>query len=111
MKRLFCVLWAVIGLLGFVRLSEAVVDRIVAVVNQEIIMLSEVEKAVEASGDEIQAEDRLEKIGTGQAGPSEGLGSARGGEADRPGNKEAGNQGVEQRRWRPPWKTSSGETI
>lgn len=41
--------------------SEAVVDRIVAVVNQEIITLSEVEKMVGHLKDEIATEDRLER--------------------------------------------------
>jgi len=41
--------------------SDAVVDRIVAVVNQEIITLSEVEKLVGPFQEEIQTKDRLEK--------------------------------------------------
>ena len=41
--------------------SEAVVDRIVAVVNQEIITLSEVEKWVAPFREEIKASDRLER--------------------------------------------------
>ena len=41
--------------------SEAVVDRVVAVVNQEIITLSEVEKWVNPLQEEIVAEDRLER--------------------------------------------------
>ena len=39
----------------------AVVDRIVAVVNQEIIILSEVEKAADLFKEEIKAEDRWER--------------------------------------------------
>ncbi len=42
-------------------LSEAVVDRIVAVVNQEIITLSEVEKWAAPYQEEIQTKDRLER--------------------------------------------------
>jgi parvulin-like peptidyl-prolyl isomerase len=48
-------------LFGSWTLSEAVVDRVVAVVNQEIITLSEVEKWKEPLLSEIKAEDRLEK--------------------------------------------------
>jgi len=47
--------------LGLVSTSEAVVDRIVAVINQEAITLSELEKWVANMPDKIQAEDRLEK--------------------------------------------------
>ncbi len=46
---------------GWVSSSEAVVDRIVAVVNQEIITLSEVEKVSHPLQEEIQTEDRLER--------------------------------------------------
>jgi peptidyl-prolyl cis-trans isomerase SurA len=46
---------------GLISVSEAVVDRVVAVVNQEIITLSEVEKWMGPLKEEIQAEDRLEK--------------------------------------------------
>jgi len=49
------------GLYGTISLSEAVVDRVVAVVNQEIITLSEVEKVIHPLKEEIVAEDRLEK--------------------------------------------------
>ena len=48
-------------LYGPISLSEAVVDRVVAVVNQEIITLSEVEKWVDPLKQEIVAEDRLER--------------------------------------------------
>ena len=48
-------------LYGPISLSEAVVDRVVAVVNQEIITLSEVEKWVDPLQQEIVAEDRLER--------------------------------------------------
>ncbi len=61
MKKFLFVLWAAISLLGLFGSSEAIVDRIVAVVNQEVIMLSEVEKGMEASGEAIHVEDRLEK--------------------------------------------------
>jgi peptidyl-prolyl cis-trans isomerase SurA len=49
------------GLYGMISLSEAVVDRVVAVVNQEIITLSEVEKLISPFKEEIVAGDRLEK--------------------------------------------------
>ena len=61
MKKLLLGLWVTISLLGLFCRGEAIVDSIVAVVNQEVIMLSEVEKAIAASGEEIQAKDRLEK--------------------------------------------------
>lgn len=48
-------------LYGPISLSEAVVDRVVAVVNQEIITLSEVEKWINPLKQEIVAEDRLER--------------------------------------------------
>ena len=48
-------------LYGPISLSEAVVDRVVAVVNQEIITLSEVEKWIDPLKQEIVAEDRLER--------------------------------------------------
>jgi peptidyl-prolyl cis-trans isomerase SurA len=41
--------------------SQAVVDRIVAIVNQEVITLSEVEKWASPLKENIQTEDRLEK--------------------------------------------------
>ena len=53
---LFFFLWC-----GSFSSSEAVVDRIVAVVNQEVITLSEVEKWVGPFQEEIQAGDRLER--------------------------------------------------
>ena len=53
---LFFFLWY-----GSFSLSEAVVDRIVAVVNQEIITLSEVEKWVGPFQAAIQTKDRLER--------------------------------------------------
>jgi len=48
-------------LFGSFSSSDAVVDRIVAVVNQEIITLSEVEKLVGPFKEEIQTKDRLER--------------------------------------------------
>ena len=54
----FCVL---ILLFGSWTLCEAVVDRVVAVVNQEIITLSEIEKWKEPLLGEIKTEDRLER--------------------------------------------------
>jgi peptidyl-prolyl cis-trans isomerase SurA len=48
-------------LFGSFSSSDAVVDRIVAVVNQEIITLSEVEKLVGPFQEEIQTKDRLER--------------------------------------------------
>ena len=61
MKRLLLGFWVVLSLLGLFCRGEAMVDSIVAVVNQEIIMFSEVEKLVVASGIEIRAGDRLER--------------------------------------------------
>jgi parvulin-like peptidyl-prolyl isomerase len=46
---------------GLISPSEAVVDRVVAVVNQEIITFSEVEKMSRSLQVEIQTEDRLER--------------------------------------------------
>ena len=61
MKRLFYLFGVILFLYGPTSLSEAVVDRVVAVVNQEIITLSEVEKWIASQKEEIVAEDRLEK--------------------------------------------------
>ena len=61
MKRIFFGLGLFLFLSGPISSSEAVVDRIVAVVNQEIITLSEVEKLVGPFQEEIQTKDRLEK--------------------------------------------------
>ncbi len=58
MKR-FPLLFGFFLFLSPISLSEAVVDRVVAVVNQEIITLSEVEKWVDPAKEEIVAEDRL----------------------------------------------------
>jgi len=48
-------------LCGSVSQGEGVVDRIVAIVNQEIITLSEVDKLIAPVRGEIQAENRLER--------------------------------------------------
>jgi parvulin-like peptidyl-prolyl isomerase len=60
-KRLFYLFGFIFFLYGPASLSEAVVDRVVAVVNQEIITLSEVEKRIPPLKEEIVTEDRLEK--------------------------------------------------
>jgi len=62
MKRVILRFWLLFFLLfGSFSSSDAVVDRIVAVVNQEIITLSEVEKLVGPFHEEIQTKDRLER--------------------------------------------------
>jgi peptidyl-prolyl cis-trans isomerase SurA len=61
MKKIFLLFALIIFLYGPISFSEAVVDRVVAVVNQEIITLSEVEKWSNPLKDEIVAKDRLEK--------------------------------------------------
>ncbi len=61
MKRFFYLFGFVLFLCRLTSLSEAVVDRVVAVVNQEIITLSEVEKWINLQKEEIVTEDRLEK--------------------------------------------------
>ena len=61
MKRLFYLFGFILFLCGSTSLSEAVVDRVVAVVNQEMITLSEVEKRIPPLKEEIVTEDRLEK--------------------------------------------------
>ena len=61
MKRLFYLFGFILFLHGPTSSSEAVVDRVVAVVNQEIITLSEVEKRVPPVKEEIVTRDRLEK--------------------------------------------------
>jgi len=60
-KKLFILFGFILFFCGSAPLSEAVVDRVVAVVNQEIITLSEVEKWIAPQKEEIVAEDRLEK--------------------------------------------------
>ena len=61
MKKFFLLVGFFLFLYGPISLSEAVVDRVVAVVNQEIITLSEVEKWIDPLKDEIVAKDRLER--------------------------------------------------
>jgi hypothetical protein len=61
MKRILFGLGFFLFLYGPISSSEAVVDRVVAVVNQEIITLSEVEKLTGPLQQEIQTEDRWEK--------------------------------------------------
>jgi parvulin-like peptidyl-prolyl isomerase len=60
-KRFFLLFGFFLFSYGPTSLSEAVVDRVVAVVNQEAITLSEVEKWINPLKEEIVAEDRLEK--------------------------------------------------
>jgi peptidyl-prolyl cis-trans isomerase SurA len=59
--RFSCRFFLMVLLYGTLSSSEAVVDRIVAVVNQEVITLSEIEKWVDPLQREIQTEDRLER--------------------------------------------------
>jgi len=61
MKRFFLLFVFFLFLYGTFSSSEAVVDRVVAIVNQEIITLSEVEKWVNPLKEEIVTEDRLER--------------------------------------------------
>ena len=61
MKRIFYLFGFVLLICGPASLGEAVVDRVVAVVNQEMITLSEVEKWINPLKEEIVTEDRLEK--------------------------------------------------
>ena len=61
MKRLFLLFGFLFLLYGPIPLRGAVVDRVVAVVNQEIITLSELEKWIDPFKEKIVAEDRLEK--------------------------------------------------
>jgi peptidyl-prolyl cis-trans isomerase SurA len=61
MKKIFLLFVFIIFLYGPISFSEAVVDRVVAVVNQEIITLSEVEKWTNPLKDEVVTKDRLEK--------------------------------------------------
>jgi len=61
MKRLFLLFGFFFVLCGPIPLRGAVVDRVVAVVNQEIITLSELEKWIDPLKEEIMAGDRLEK--------------------------------------------------
>jgi len=61
MKRFFLLFGFFLFFYGPITLSEAVVDRVVAVVNQEIITLSEVEKWINPLKEEIVTTDRLER--------------------------------------------------
>jgi peptidyl-prolyl cis-trans isomerase SurA len=61
MKKLFLLIGFFFVLCAPTPSSEAVVDRVVAVVNQEIITLSELEKWINPLKEEIVVEDRLEK--------------------------------------------------
>ncbi len=61
MKRLFLLCGFFLVLCGPIPFSEAVVDRVVAVVNQEIITLSELEKWIGPLEQEIVAGNRFEK--------------------------------------------------
>ena len=61
MKKVYLFFWVIFLLFGFWKSGGAVVDRVVAVVNQEIITLSELDKWKGPLLTDIQAEDRLEK--------------------------------------------------
>ena len=61
MKKVFYLFGFMLFLYGAASSSAAVVDRVVAVVNQEIITLSEVEKRFPPVREEIVTEDRLQK--------------------------------------------------
>jgi len=61
MRKFFLLVAFFLFLYGPMSFSEAVVDRVVAVVNQEIITLSEVEKWTNPLKYEIVTGDRLEK--------------------------------------------------
>src|SRR4030042_5785854 len=63
MKRFFLLFVFFLFFDGPISFSEAVVDRVVAVDNQEIITLSEVEKWTNPLKQEIVTKDRLEKQG------------------------------------------------
>jgi peptidyl-prolyl cis-trans isomerase SurA len=61
MKKFFLPYGFLFFLFGAISSSAAIVDRVVAVVNQEIITLSEVEILINPLREEIVADDRLEK--------------------------------------------------
>ena len=61
MKKIFYLLGVIFFLCAPTSSSEAVVDRVVAMVNQEMITLSEVEKRIPSLKEEIMTEDRLQK--------------------------------------------------
>jgi parvulin-like peptidyl-prolyl isomerase len=62
MKRLLILGFVILGLAEGLSTSEAVVDRVVAVVNDEVITLSEVDRMIDPFVKEaVRAEDRLER--------------------------------------------------
>ena len=61
MKKFFLPYGVLFFLFGAISSSSAIVDRVVAVVNQEIITLSEVEILINPLSEEIVTDDRLEK--------------------------------------------------
>jgi peptidyl-prolyl cis-trans isomerase SurA len=62
MKRLVILGFVILGFAGGLSTSEAVVDRVVAVVNEEVITLSEVDRMIGPFLKEaVKAEDRLER--------------------------------------------------
>ena len=61
MKKFFLPYGFLFFLLVAISSSEAIVDRVAAVVNQEIITLSEVDSLINPLREEIVADDRLEK--------------------------------------------------
>lgn len=60
-KTVFPILWILWLLFGYFSLSPAVVDRIVAIVNKEIITLSELERATVHLKEEVGTGNRLER--------------------------------------------------
>ena len=67
MKKLFLLFGFFFVLFSPIPSTEAVVDRVVAVVNQEIITLSELEKWINPVKEEMGGENRLEKLERVQA--------------------------------------------
>ena len=62
MKRLVMLGFVILGFAGGLSTSEAVVDRVVAIVNEEVITLSEVDRMIIPFLKEaVRAEDRLER--------------------------------------------------
>jgi parvulin-like peptidyl-prolyl isomerase len=62
MKKLVTLGFVILGLTGSLSTSEAVVDRVVAVVNEEVITLSEVDRIIGPFLKEaVKAEDRLQR--------------------------------------------------
>lgn len=60
-RKRFALFWIGLLFFGITPFAHGVVDRIVAIVNQEIITLSEVDRWMGPFYEEIQTEDRLEK--------------------------------------------------